>query len=142
LAIDYFSDPAYILDSNTMGTSKVGDTLHVAGALKTPSTIGENTITPNYCLLEAQDNTPDVSDVALRRLFGKFKKPEFGDVLGLSGSPVFNVTSRRLCGMIVRGSMSNDVCTLWYIDLFDIAQLVAAVHENKSETLENSDAPR
>ena len=82
----------------------------------------------------AQDNTPNVGDVTLRRMIGKFNKPEFNDVLGLSGSPVFNVTNRQLCGMVVRGSMTGDMCTLWYVDILDIAQLVVAVNENKSET--------
>ncbi|MCC7252371.1 hypothetical protein [Hyphomicrobium sp.] len=131
---DFFTDAAYILDPNTMGTSTVGDTLHIAGALKTPSEIGETAISPIYCLLETQDNTPTMRDVTLRRLVGKYNEPKFGDVLGLSGSPVFNVTTRQLCGMVVRGSMSGDTCTLWYVDMFDIAQLVVAVHENRSET--------
>jgi hypothetical protein len=70
----------------------------------------------------------------LRRAIGKFDKPEFTDVLSLSGGPVFNVTQRALCGMVMRGAMNADVCTLWYVDMSDIAQLLAAVHENRAET--------
>jgi hypothetical protein len=55
-------------------------------------------------------------------------------VLGLSGSPVFNVTQRALCGIVVRGAMSANTCTLWYVDMFDIVQLLTAVHENRTET--------
>jgi len=83
----FFGDAAYILDEKTMTTSKLGDTLHVAGALKTKSEISENTIEPIYCLLEMIDETPFSADPTLRRAIGKFDKPEFSDVLGLSGSP-------------------------------------------------------
>jgi hypothetical protein len=117
----FFKDTAYILDEKTMATSNVNDTLHVAGALKTKSEITEHTIAPIYCLLEMIDETPSSNDSTLRRAVGKFDKPEFTDVLGLSGSPVFDVTQRALCGMVVRGAMIADVCTLWYVDIFDIA---------------------
>ena len=39
---------------------------------------------------------------------------------------MFNVTQRALCGMVVRGGMKADVCTLCYVDMFDIAQLLSA----------------
>jgi hypothetical protein len=130
----FFKDAAYILDEKTMGTSKMNDTLHVAGALKTKSEIIEGVIAPIYCLLEIVDETPSIYDPTLRRALGKFDKPEFTDVLGLSGSPVFNVTQRTLCGMVVRGAMNADVCTLWYVDMFDISQLLSAVHEDRTET--------
>ena len=54
----FFKDAAYILDEKTMETSNVGDTLHVAGALKTQSKITEDTIAPSFCVLEMVDNTP------------------------------------------------------------------------------------
>lgn len=130
----FFKDAAYILDEKTMAMSKVSDTLHVAGALKSKSEITQDTIVTVYCLLEMVDNTPSSNDPTLRRATGKFDEPEFTEVLGLSGSPVFNVTQRALGGMVVRGAMNVDLCTLWYVDMFDIAQLLVAVHEDKAET--------
>lgn len=130
----FFKDTAYILDDKTVATSKVGDTLHVAGALKSKSQITTNTIAPIYCLLDMVDDTLWSNDPTLRRAIGKFDKPEFTDVWGLSGSPVFNVTQRALCGMVVRGTMNSDTCILWYVDIFDIAQLLAAVHQDHTET--------
>jgi hypothetical protein len=117
-----------------VATSKVSDSLHVAGALKSKSEIGEDTITPAYCLLEMVDNTPFSNDPTLRCAVGKFDKPEFVDVQGLSGSPMLNVTQRALCGMVVRETMNAEMCTLRYVDMFDIVQLLAAVHEDQSET--------
>ena len=129
----FFKDAAYVLDEKTMATSNARDTLHVAGALKAESEITEDTIAPIFCLLEVVDDTPSSNDPTLRRAIGKFEKPDFADVLGLSGSPVFNVTRRALCGMVVRGAMITDVCTLWYVDIFDIAQLLSAIHEDRTE---------
>jgi hypothetical protein len=130
----FFKDAAYILDEKTFAPSKLGDTLHVAGTLKTKSKIEESSIAPIYCLLELEDNTPPTNDPTLRRAVGKFDKPDFSDVLGLSGSPVFNVAARVLCGMVVRGAMHSNICTLWYVDMFDIVQLLAAIHGERPET--------
>jgi hypothetical protein len=138
----FFVDAPYIIDDKTVASSKFGDTLHVAGTLKTKSEIDETRIAPIYCLLELADDTPTSNDPTLRRATGKFDKPEFADVLGLSGSPLFNVTSGGLCGMAVRGTMNQDICTLWYVDIFDICQLLAAVHENRPETHYKKQATR
>jgi hypothetical protein len=130
----FFEDPAYILDEKTMTASRTGDTVHVAGALKAKSEITEDTIAPVYCLLEMTDDTRSMHDPTLRRALGKFEEPEFADVVGLSGSPVFNVTRRAISGIVVRGGLSADVCTLWYVDMFDIVQLLETVHANETET--------
>lgn len=131
---EYFNDRAYVLDPGTTATSRHGDVVHVAGALKSPSAITEDKIAPIYCLLELADNTSSSTDPTLRSAFGKFNSPEFSDVLGLSGSPVFNVTREALCGMVVRGGMSDDECILRYIDIFDIMQLLRAIENGLTET--------
>ena len=125
---------AYLIDDNTVASSGVGDVLHVHGALKTPSEITESTIAPRFGLLELVDSTPSSNDVTLRRGFGLFDGPKFQDVLGLSGSPVFNVTRSALCGMVVRGAMADDACTLWYIDIFDIFRLLDSVPDKRDST--------
>jgi hypothetical protein len=130
----FFTDAAYLIDERTVTTSKVGDALHVHGALKAPSEINETIIAPKFCLLELVDDTPLSNDPTLRRGFGMFESPEFADVVGLSGSPVFNVTQSALCGMVVRGAMNGDACTLWYVDMFDVLQLLAAVHQGNDAT--------
>ena len=131
---DFFNDRAYVLDSQTIATSRPRDVLHVAGTLKSPSVITEDKIAPIYCLLELSDNTSASNDPTLRSAFGKYENPEFSDVVGLSGSPVFNVTREALCGMVVRGGISNDQCTLRYVDIFDIMQLLGAIQKELSET--------
>jgi hypothetical protein len=129
-----FQDKAYLIDDNTMASSVVGDVLHVHGSLKTPSEITESTIAPKFGLLELVDNTPFSNDITLRRGFGLFDGPKFQDVMGLSGSPIFNVNRSALCGMVVRGTMADDACTLWYVDIFDIFRLLDSVSERRAST--------
>jgi hypothetical protein len=128
----FFKDAPYLIDERTITTSRVDDALHVSGVLKAPTEITETVIAPKFCLLEMVDDTPASHDPTLRRGFGMFEKPEFESVVGLSGSPVFNVTRSALCGMVVRGSMTGDSCRLWYVDMFDVCQLLGAVHEGTS----------
>jgi hypothetical protein len=80
----------------------------VSGVLKAPTEITETVIAPKFCLLEMVDDTSPSHDPTLRRGFGMFEKPEFESVVGLSGSPVFNVTQSALCGTVVRGLMTGD----------------------------------
>lgn len=129
-----FKDAAYLIDDNTVTTSRLGDTLRVHGVLKTPSEISETIIAPRFGLLELVDDTASSADPTLRQGFGLFDRPEFQDVVGLSGSPVFNATRSALCGMVVRGSMARDACTLRYVDMSDICQLLSSVSERRGST--------
>jgi hypothetical protein len=130
----YFADTAFLLDDGTVGTSRSGDTLHVCGALKELSKIGETTISPRFCQLEMQDNTGFSHDPTLRSGMGQFTEPGFSSVTGLSGAPVFNVTTSRLVGMVSRATMHSNLCRMRYIDIFDILQLLSAAHEGRAET--------
>jgi hypothetical protein len=131
---DFFADAPYLIDERTITSSNGGDQLLVNGALKTPSVITETEIAPKFCLLEMVDNTDLSHDPTLRRCFGVFDKPEFDDVVGLSGSPVFNLTQAALCGIVVRGAMVGDVCTLRYVDMFDVCRLLEGVNSRSSST--------
>jgi hypothetical protein len=130
----FFKGSAYLLDEKTVTTSRPGDALRVHGTLKTHSEITETEIAPKFCLLELVDDTPFSHDPTLRRGFGVFDQPEFADVVGLSGSPVFNVTQSALCGMVVRGTLRDNMCTLWYVDIFDVCKLLEAVHAGHATT--------
>ena len=130
----FFDGGAYILDEKTRVTSKPGDTLHIAGALKAKSNFTEGNLAPVYCHLEVADHGPSENDPTLRRAIGKFDNSEIDDVRGLSGSPVLNVSREALCGMVVRGGIEAGVCSLWYVDMIDIVQLLAAIAEGRAET--------
>jgi hypothetical protein len=129
----FFGDAPYLLDSKTIAGSDVGDILHAYGALKANSRIDECSISSAFALLEINDNTDTSHDPTLRRAIGKFDEPEFSEVQGMSGSPVFNVTKNGLCGVVVRGSLNAGECTIRYVDIQDVCQLLASVHEGLTE---------
>jgi hypothetical protein len=86
-------------------------------------------ITPTFCLLELADMGAASADPSLRKAHAGFANPEFTEITGLSASPVFDMTSNKVVGMAARGTLAAKICTLWYIDMFDILTLVTAVAE-------------
>lgn len=133
--LSYFSG-AYVLDEKTWANSSSGDTLKVAGFPKSHININyENKkIIRADCLLELRDNTPPSKDVTIRRATGNFNNIEPLDMIGFSGSPVFNVTRNALCGVAARGGRNGKVFDIWYIDFFDISKFLDAVHSGLQET--------
>jgi hypothetical protein len=132
---DFFTDPPYVIDANTWGTSNKGDRLLVNGALKEKSDLSEQPVVAAvFCLLEFQDCGVTSADPLLREAYAEFHEPQFSSVIGISGSPVYNATANKLCGMVVRGVLSGRACRLWYIDISDIMQALIAIAEGRSET--------
>ena len=130
----FFPDPPYILDADTSGSANIGDVLWVHGTLKEKSDLSEMPISPQFCFLEFGDQGAASADPTLRRGFAGFADPEFSEITGLSGSPVFDLTTKKLVGMVVRGALDNRTCTVWYIDMFDILKFVTAVAEGRDNT--------
>jgi hypothetical protein len=130
----FFTDPAYILDANTVGTSEEGDVLLVSGTLKEKSELSGTSVTPTFCLLEFVDCGAPSTDPSLRQAHAGFADPEFSTITGLSGSPVFNASTNRLAGMVVRGAFNRRACTICYVDIFDIMQFLTAVAEGHPRT--------
>jgi hypothetical protein len=128
----YFEGTAYILDPRTIATSQDGHALLVAGVLKEQTEITETELAPQFCQLEFIDSGATRSDPTLRHAFSEFANPNFTAITGLSGSPVFDVTTNALCGMVVRGGMNGNRCDIRYVDIFDIMQLIEGVHAGKS----------
>jgi hypothetical protein len=132
---DFFTDAPYILDTKTYGTSSEGDAVLVNGALKEKSDLSEQpVISPTFCLLEFHDRGATSTDPLLREAFVQIHEPKFSSVTGISGSPVYNLTAKKLCGMVVRGTLTGRECRIWYIDIFDIMQILIAMIENRSTT--------
>jgi len=130
----FFKGECYIIDPNTFCTSSIGDQLQVNGVLKELSQIGGGHIAPRYAVLDFQDKGPTSSDPTLRLAEAKFDNPEFKTLTGFSGSPVFNITRKRLCGVTVRaGLLETGHATLYYVDFADVQQLIHAVTHNRTE---------
>jgi hypothetical protein len=108
--------------------------LYVNGALKEKFDLSGMPISPVFCRLEFVDRGAASADPILRQAYAEFANPEFTEIIGLSGSPVFNASSNKLVGMAVRGALTGKRCTLWYIDMFDILTLVTAVAEAREAT--------
>jgi len=89
---------------------------------------------PVFCGLEFVDRGAASADPILRQAYAEFASPEFTELTGLSGSPVFDATSNKLVGMAVRGALTGRECTLWYIDMFDILAFVTAIAEGREAT--------
>jgi hypothetical protein len=130
----FFADPPYVLDTNTAASSNSGNVLYVNGLIKEKTELEGEQITPMFSLLEFCDRGATSSDVSLREAYAEFASPEFTEVTGISGAPVFNATSTKLAGMVVRGALDGSKCTIWYVDIFDIMQFLTAVAEGRADT--------
>jgi hypothetical protein len=123
---DFFFETAFPIDDQHAATANPGDALTVFGMLKNPTSIDGHDISVSWGRLELTDTGPS-ADPTIRQAMAVYEAPEIQSVTGLSGAPVFNEVSHKLCGMVVRGGIKGDVCTIRYIDVFDIIQLLAAV---------------
>jgi len=131
---DFFKGSAYIIDEKTVATSQIQHELLVAGVLKDKSSIIPPDITIGYCQLQLRDVGASSSDPILRHAIAEFRNPEFDNIVGISGSPVFNQTANALCGMVVRGGMTGNRCNIYYIDIFDIGCFLEGVSEGVAST--------
>jgi hypothetical protein len=123
---DFFFGTEFPIDGEHAATANGGDALTVFGMLKNPTSIDGHDIAVHWYRLEFVDNGHS-SDPTLRLAVAVYDAPQFDNLTGLSGAPVFNEVSRKLCGMVVRGGMQGDACTIHYIDIFDIIRLLEAV---------------
>lgn len=130
----FFGDSAYILEEKTICTSEAGDQLEVNGALKDLSTIGDEVITPVFARFEFVDVGPLHADPVLREARGTIDADGISRLTGLSGSPVFNATQKRLAGIVVRGHISNGAAIIKYVDASDVLQLVSAAANQEKST--------
>jgi hypothetical protein len=130
---DFFFGTAFPIDEQHAATANPGDALTVFGMLKKTTSIEGHNISVHWCRLEYTDTGPS-ADPTLRQAVALYEAPQFDSVAGLSGAPVFNEVSQKLCGMVVRGGIEEDVCAIRYIDVFDIIRLLEAVIAGHEET--------
>jgi hypothetical protein len=131
---DYFYDSPYIFDASTATTSKPGHSLVVHGLLKDKCNFIPGEAGLGYCRLEFHEVVPTTSDPVLRTAEALYDRPEFANLTGISGAPVFDITANALCGMVVRGGMQGNRATVQYIDAFDLLRFVEAVSSGATST--------
>jgi hypothetical protein len=94
--------------------------------LKDASVIDGPDISISWCRLEFRDRGPS-ADPFLRQAHAGYASPEFTNLTGISGAPVFSANTGKLRGMVVRGGTDGKLWTIHYIDVFDIIVLLEAV---------------
>lgn len=131
---DFFGGTAYILDAKTVSTSADGHRLLVFGILEEKTTLDDG-LAPAYGRLEFTDTGVSGSDKTLRQATAKFATRDFDSINGMSGGLVYDDTANSLCGMVVRGGeIGNNLWRVHFVDIFDIMQLLDAIHNGKPET--------
>jgi hypothetical protein len=123
---DFFHGTAFPIDDEHTATAQSGEELVVFGMLKDATVIDGHDISVNWGRLEFLDMGFG-NDPVLRKAVAEFRTPGFTNVLGISGAPVCSATTGKLCGMVVRGGTDGTRWTIYYIDVFDIIQLLEAV---------------
>lgn len=125
--LDIFTEPPYLINADTCKRSDVGDELEAIGTLNSESGFDDDHIRPVFGRIELKDNGHQTSDPVLRKASSILDNSEINDVNGLSGCPIFNKTKNALCGMVVRGGLINQACTIYYIDIDDIMLFLEAI---------------
>jgi hypothetical protein len=130
----FFRNSAYILDANTVCSSQPNDKLEVHGTLKDLSVISETAITPVFGRFEFRDDGPEKADPVLRNARSTIANSEVARLTGLSGAPVFNLTQRKLCGVVVRGQLSETSATIKYVEASDMLQFAVGAARRATST--------
>jgi hypothetical protein len=125
---------AYDLDQMPAETSEPATRLVVTGFIKQKSVISPPNIFTSLCFLDFTDAGVAPSDRALRRGLSTYQKPEFDNISGISGAPVYNLATKALCGMVTRGGLqSNGTCNIYFFDIFDILKFLDAITSGSQE---------
>jgi len=99
---DFFHHTVFPVDNDHAGTARLGEDLIVYGMLKDASIINGPDISISWCRLEFRDRGPS-ADPFLRQAHAGYASPEFTNLTGISGAPVFSANTGKLRGMVVRG---------------------------------------
>ena len=106
-------------DENVARTHE-GHNLQIFGVLKEKTHIDPPDVVIGYTLLEFVDRGPMNADTVLRVAEGHFENAEITDITGISGSPVFDRTTGKLCGMVARGKVQDQKAIIYYLDIVHI----------------------
>lgn len=132
--LSFFGSDIYEVNERTVHSSQMGNELHVSGFLKDKTTIAPPTIRAGHALLQLRDAGSSGFDPFLRRAHALFGELQFDSLTGLSGAPAFNVTEAALCGMVVRAGLTGQTCWLYFLDIYDIVQMLE-VASTRSATI-------
>ena len=95
---------------------------------------GAGDIAIGYCQLNYRDTTSKTHDAVSREAETEFPAPAFSSITGISGSPIYDETVGKLCGMVVLGGMVGKKGSIRFIDMFDIAKFLEGVSSSATDT--------
>lgn len=128
----FFGNKLYFLDHGTFGSSKRRHILSVFGVINNNTKIEPPNIYSGLGDLVFSDDGVYETDSTLRS--AEMVTPHDGSfdcVNGLSGSPVFDETAKKLCGMVVRGSGKGKP-RIYYIDIQHIVSFLSDAHSGRA----------
>ncbi len=128
IAPDYFGNDFFDLNAQSIELSEVAQSLKVYGYIREKINIDHEakSIKVLWVDLQMHDSGAASEDHFIRRAQATWPNSPFKSVAGLSGAPMVSGSVGRLCGMVVRGNMSGDAATLWFIDVFHILKALEA----------------
>jgi hypothetical protein len=118
--IEFFKNNPFAISEESAGRSDDGHNLVIFGVLKEKTHIDPPDVVIGYTLLEFVDRGPMNADNVLRIAEGAFDNPEITDITGISGSPVFDRDTGKLCGMVARGKVQDQKAIIYFIDILHI----------------------
>jgi hypothetical protein len=131
LAPDFFKGSEYVITESGVARGITGHDLFAYGFLKEKSRLlpePDGLLAP--CCLPVRDRGV-YSDPTLRRASAGYGGAGFQSITGMSGAPVFDITANALCGMVVRGGMTENTYTILYADIYDIVRQLEAVRDRR-----------
>jgi hypothetical protein len=129
----FFGKDIYRLDDEKIAWGRRGHSLEVSGVLKHRTLIEPPHIQIGYHSIQLTDGGANSADKMLRMAEGNIGS-RIPEIAGLSGSPVFDLTSNGLCGMVVRGGVVSNKCTIHYLDIADMIPFFDGVVHNTPMT--------
>jgi len=126
---EFFGGQVYVIRDRSVVRARIGDTLEVFGFLKSHTVIDGGRIGWANAHLDLHDGGIVGSDPSLRMAAAEWAPTEIRQLSGISGSPVFNKSANGLSGMVVRGGLSGNLATIYYLDFVNVAGFIETVAE-------------
>ena len=123
----FFGGSAFIVSDETVASSEKDHVLQAFGALKEKTVIVPPDVHVSYGLVDFYDLGQANSDVTLRVAGGHWIESTIANLTGLSGAPVMDRTTGKLCGMVVRGKVQNGDALIYFIDFWDILKFLKTI---------------
>lgn len=119
----------YQLSGDYRCRSQQGDYLTVFGFIKESSSLATDTIIMAHHSFDVTDTGSSQTDPTLRCASAAFNSDSIASISGISGAPVFNHRTKEVCGIVLRGGLTeNNNVIINYLDIIHVYNTVVAAH--------------